>query len=55
MDKKIIQIVETKNVDSISLVYVQAVAMPNGEFICNGRSIGFKNDIIKFFIEANFD
>jgi len=48
---KVKEIVEVLDVKGITLVFVEAVLMPNGEFICNGRSIGFKGGITKFFVE----
>ena len=55
MEKKSIEIVEVKNVDNISLVFLEAVLMPNGEVLCNGLSLGFREKFGKIFIKKIYD
>lgn len=38
--------------EEITVVNVQAVLMPNGEVICNGKTVGWFKDIKKYLTLA---
>ena len=37
-----------KKPDTITLCKLECVAMPNGEILCNGKSIGYFKDLGKY-------
>lgn len=39
----------------ITLCTLQVVVMPNGEVICNGKSVGWFKDLKKYLTEVNQD
>lgn len=53
MPKKEIVITDFEPKDEISLMYVEAVFMPNGEVVSNGKSLGFQKDFIKIYVKKN--
>jgi hypothetical protein len=47
--KKPIILEEIKEVNEITLVYIEAVLMPNKEIICNGKSLGTIDKVIRIY------
>ena len=41
-----------KNPDVISIAKLEVVVMPNGEIICNGKTVGWVSELGKYLSDA---
>jgi len=52
MNKKAIRKIPIRKVEKPTLCNLQCVLMPNGEIICNGKTIGWYEDLMLYLKKA---